>query len=166
MESFGLEQTRGSSFVADDDRGNFWMGCNSGIYSVSKLQLKEFAEGKRTAINSVPYGRNDGMKNTEYNGGSQPAGVKTSDSKIWFHTAGGVAVVNNLASLSDTPSLPLVIDRVVIDEQLREHHDQIALDSTNNKLEIHYNTLSFRVKLPDQRQNAWKCALPARRVTL
>ena len=80
--------------ILEDSRGYLWMSCNRGIYKVNKEQLNDFAAGKVHSIDSIAYGRQDGMRNVECNGGISPAGVKTSDGKLWFPTQDGVAVVD------------------------------------------------------------------------
>ncbi|HWP42617.1 MAG TPA: two-component regulator propeller domain-containing protein [Blastocatellia bacterium] len=80
--------------ILEDSRGNFWMSSNQGIYSVSKQQLNDFAERKIERIDSVSYGKADGMLNTECNGGRHPAAIKTGDGRMWFPTFNGVAVVD------------------------------------------------------------------------
>ena len=80
--------------ILDDRIGNFWISCNLGIYRVSKKELTDFADGKIKSISSVPYGKRDGMLNSECNGGVQPAW----DSSRWMENSGfnakGVAVLD------------------------------------------------------------------------
>ncbi|MBA3632295.1 MAG: hypothetical protein H0W58_05720, partial [Acidobacteria bacterium] len=80
--------------ILEDERDNFWMSSNQGIYRVGKQQLNDFADGKISAITSVAYGKSDGMLNIECNGGRQPAGIKTADGKFWFPTQDGAAIIN------------------------------------------------------------------------
>ncbi len=54
----------------EDSEGNLWISCNRGIYRVRKQELNDFAAGKIQAIHSVDYGRSDGMRNVECNGGT------------------------------------------------------------------------------------------------
>src|SRR5581483_3753593 len=79
--------------ILEDARGNLWMSCNRGIYRVSKHQLTEFAEGKRHTIHSISYGKNDGMRNEECNGGLWPAGTRLQRGELCFPTQDGVAVI-------------------------------------------------------------------------
>jgi signal transduction histidine kinase/ligand-binding sensor domain-containing protein len=133
--------------VLDDLRGNFWMSCNRGIYRVSKQQLDDFAQGKIKTIACVAYGKEDGLVNTECNGGRQPSGVRTRDGKLWFPTAGGAAVID-LADLNINPLPPaLVMEEVLVE------HEQVAtagivdgivqIAPGKQSLEIRYNGLSF-----------------------
>ena len=67
--------------ILEDQRGYFWISCNRGIYRVSRQELNDFAVGKISRINSVAYGKQDGMLNIECNGGRLPAGIIARDGK-------------------------------------------------------------------------------------
>jgi streptogramin lyase len=102
--------------ILEDSRGYFWMSSNQGIYRVRKEELNEFARGKIRAVTSVAYGKEDGMRNVECNGGHWPAGIRARDGKLWFPTQDGVAVI-------DPEQLPLnrAPPPVIIESFLIEH---------------------------------------------
>lgn len=70
------------------------MSGNRGVYRVAKDQLNAFADGKINRVHSVLYGRSDGLRNPETNGGFQPAGYRDARGHFWFPTVEGVAVVD------------------------------------------------------------------------
>lgn len=80
--------------ILDDDKGQFWMSSNRGIFRVSKTELEAFHAGKITEIQSVEYTEKDGLLNREANGGVQPAGIKASDGRLWFPTQNGAVVID------------------------------------------------------------------------
>lgn len=69
----------GAFQILEDERRNFWISSNRGIYRVNKDELNEFAEGRRNSITSIAYGKSDGMLNVECNGGRSPGGIKARD---------------------------------------------------------------------------------------
>ncbi len=101
--------------ILEDQRGNFWLSCNRGVYRVSRRQLNDFAAGKIPAINCIAYGLQDGMLNTECNGGRQPAGIKTRDGRLWFPTQKGAIIVDPEAVPFNPQPPPVLIERVTID---------------------------------------------------
>jgi PAS domain S-box-containing protein len=130
--------------IFEDARANLWMSCNNGIFRVSKQELNDFAEGKIKTITSVVYGKADGMKTNECNGGSQPAGWKTRDSKLWFPTIAGAAMIDpdNLKTNPLPP--PVVVENIVVDHHLPfPADDQLQLPAGSRNLEFHYTGLSF-----------------------
>lgn len=104
---------KGIHQIVEDDLGRLWMSSNRGIFWVRRQELLDFVEGRVDRVNSIRYTERDGLRNREANGGSQPAGIRTEDGRIWFATQDGVAVVDP----SRIPSTVLP-PRVVI-EQIR-----------------------------------------------
>jgi signal transduction histidine kinase/ligand-binding sensor domain-containing protein len=129
--------------ILEDSHGNLWISCNRGIYRVSKQELNEFAEGKRSTVTSVAYGKADGMLNAECNGGVWPAGIKTTDGKLWFPTQNGVAVVDpNAVRYNPTPP-PVVIESLTADRREIPLTGIVRIPPNKENLEIKYTALSF-----------------------
>ena len=141
--------------ILPDERGNFWMSGNQGIYRVSRAALNDFADGKIMRIVSSVFGKSDGMLNTECNGGRSPAGIKTHDGKLWFPTQDGAAIINPEFVLSNSLAPPVVIESVIIDNHPNEIRQSVVeIQPGQNNLEIHYTGLSF-IK-PEQIQFRYK----------
>ncbi|MGH9841532.1 MAG: ligand-binding sensor domain-containing protein [Blastocatellia bacterium] len=101
--------------ILEDRRGNFWISCNRGVYRAGKQQLNDFAAGKIPAINCIAYGLQDGLLNTECNGGRQPAGMKARDGKLWFPTQKGAIIIDPEAVPFNPQPPPVLIEKVTID---------------------------------------------------
>ncbi|PWU15821.1 MAG: hypothetical protein C5B50_14675 [Verrucomicrobia bacterium] len=129
--------------ILEDAAGNLWMSSSHGIYRVRKRELNEFAEGRRRSINSVAYGRNDGMLTSECNGGRSPAGVKTRDGKLWFPTQEGVAVIDPASLVINTNPPPVVIEAFVVDRQPQSIEGPLRVPPGKADIEIQYSGLSF-----------------------
>jgi signal transduction histidine kinase/ligand-binding sensor domain-containing protein/CheY-like chemotaxis protein len=131
--------------ILDDGKGYLWMSCNKGIFRTSKKELNDFAEGRIKAITSVAYGKAEGMANSECNGGSQPAGWRTRDGKLWFPTIKGVVAIdpNNLKT-NDLPP-PVVIEQVIVDEKSIDLRQNAQLPPGKGELEFQYTALSLLV---------------------
>src|SRR6185436_8585026 len=80
--------------VLEDDRGDLFMSCNKGIFRAARKELNAFADGTAKSVGCVAYGTADGMRSAECNGGSQPAGWKTRDGRLWFPTIKGAVVID------------------------------------------------------------------------
>lgn len=131
--------------ILEDGKGNLWASCNKGVYRVSKRVLDDFDAGKISAISCDSYGKADGMRSAECNGGFQPAGWKTRDGKLWFPTIKGVAVVDpEKIELNEQPP-PTLIEQVIVDGEsldlLRGRESELPPGKDN--FEIHYTGLSF-----------------------
>lgn len=133
----------GAFQILEDGRGNFWLSSNRGIYRVSKKELNEFAEGKRTSITSVAYGKSDGMLNVECNGGRWPAGIRTRNGRLWFPTQDGVAVIDPDAVPVNPQPPPVMIESFQLDRAPVALDSEVRIQPNQENFEIQYTALSY-----------------------
>lgn len=129
--------------ILEDDKNNLWLSSNVGIYKVSKTELNNYAQGKVGAISIVNYGKGDGMKSPQCNGGSQPAGCKSKDGKLWFPTAKGVVMIDPDSIVLNKVIPPVVVEKVVADGQVVDLKNKAFLSPGKEKLDFYYTALSF-----------------------
>jgi signal transduction histidine kinase/ligand-binding sensor domain-containing protein len=129
--------------ILEDDAGNFWMSSNRGIFRVSRRQLDDFAEGRIRSVTTFPYGREDGLANTECNGGKQPAGMRTRDGRLWFPTQGGVAVIDPTVVTHNSLPPPVAIEECLLDREPAVFVPELRIDPSRENVEIRYTGLSF-----------------------
>ncbi len=130
----------------DDARGSLWMCSNRGIVKVAKSQIDEVLSGKRTAVESVFFGRAEGMKTAQCNGSSQPAGWRTQNGRLLFATALGLAVAEPGRQATETLRAPPVhIQSVLFDAvPLATNADGVlVVPSGQHRLEISYVGLNL-----------------------
>ncbi|HSU19125.1 MAG TPA: two-component regulator propeller domain-containing protein [Acidobacteriaceae bacterium] len=142
--------------ILEDDSGYLWMTSNRGIYRVAKKELNLFAEGKLKVISSVSYGKADGMRNAECNGGFSPAGIRARDGKLWFPTQDGVAVVDPsvVRPLQQAPGV--VIESLSVDHVTRPLNQAIRIMPGQDNIEIAYTAPTLID--PDQIQFKYQLA--------
>jgi signal transduction histidine kinase/streptogramin lyase len=126
--------------ILEDGRGYLWMSCNRGIYRVSKGQLNDFAHGKSKGVISISYGKRDGMRNIECNGGDGSDGAITLDGRFWFPTQDGVAVVDPEKVDTNQKPPPVLIEACLVDQQRLE---VCRVKSGQENIEIQYTALSL-----------------------
>jgi signal transduction histidine kinase len=129
--------------MLEDDRDNFWISSNHGIFRVSRKELDEYADHTRSTITSVAYGKGDGMLNIECNGGRWPAGIRTRDGKLWFPTQQGVAVVDPEAVPFNRQPPPVIIESVLLDRSPVTPEGEIKIQPRQENFEIDYTALSY-----------------------
>jgi signal transduction histidine kinase/ligand-binding sensor domain-containing protein len=127
--------------ILEDRRGNLWFSCNRGIYWVNKQQLNDFAARRTQSITSFRYGREDGMRNAECNGGYSPAGLKTSDGRFWFPTQDGVAIVDPEKIPHAPAPPPVLIESALINQRAVDIDQPIRIHPGQENLEIQYTGL-------------------------
>lgn len=131
--------------ILEDDDGWFWMNSNQGIHRSRRSDLNDVADGKVSTVNSASYGPEDGLSNVEGNGGKQPAGIKASDGRLWFPTAGGLAVFDPRKVRAESKPPPVIIEDVLIDQSTVNHSEGVVtLEPGRSALDIEYTALAFR----------------------
>ncbi|MBN8704627.1 MAG: hypothetical protein J0L62_02025 [Bacteroidetes bacterium] len=130
--------------ILEDTHGNLWMSCNKGIYEIKKQDLLDYADGKLVKITCKVYGKSDGLKTSQCNGSSQPAGWKLFDGSLTFPTAKGLAVVypEEGRSKNSVPP-PVVIENVLSFNESILLQEMINLAPGKKRFEFHYAALTF-----------------------
>src|SRR6266849_263389 len=128
--------------IQEDDNGFFWISCNKGIFRVARQQLDAVAERLQPKVTSVAYGKADGMKSRECNGGTQPVAWKTADGKMWFATVKGVAMVDP-SSMRIATAPPVMIEGVFADHRRLDRNNRQPLAPGTKTLEFRYAGINF-----------------------
>ncbi len=140
-------------WILEDDFGNAWMSSNKGIFQVSKTELNDFCDGKIKSIRCISYGTKDGMRTGECNGGTQPAGWKTRDGRLWFPTPKGAVVIDPVNIRVNREPPPVAIEKIAVDDRtvpfrLNAGKGTLTIAPGSERLEFHYTGLSLLV--PDR----------------
>ena len=133
--------------LLEDDNGNLWSSGSRGIFCVSKRELNEFFDGKRSSVNCRAFGKADGLKSPDCSNVYFPAGCKLPDGRLSFGTSAGLAVID-ANHLQFNPLLPAVqIKQVVVDLShvlpIRPGNQSVELGPGAHHLEFDYAGLSF-----------------------
>ena len=161
-QSSGLYDN-GAFQILEDAQQRFWISSNRGIYRVSRKQLIDVAEGREKRLDSVAYGRADGMLSMECNGGVWPAGAKDAHGFLWFPTEKGVAIIDPTSVSVDNSPPKVVIESASVEHKLQTAVNQVEMRPGQTNLEVQYTALnysrpeqiSFRYKL-DGVDEAWQ----------
>ncbi|HJZ79054.1 MAG TPA: two-component regulator propeller domain-containing protein [Pyrinomonadaceae bacterium] len=136
----------GAFQILEDRRGYFWISCNKGVYRVGRRELNDFADGRIPKINCIAYGKQDGMLNSECNGGRQPAGFIARDGKFWFPTMAGVVVIDPEAAPINPQPPPVELEAFLLDREpvaFDRTMRPVRIDPGKENFEIEYTALSF-----------------------
>lgn len=130
------------SHLIMDDNGNFWIGCNRGIYSINKNILNDYFDGKINQVYCKSFGVADGMKSSETNGGFAPNAFKDTLGIIYFPTVSGVVKVDPM-KIHDFKFPAVFITKLVNGSKNLAIADSISLDYTLTDLTINYSALHY-----------------------
>ncbi len=131
--------------ILEDDHQNFWMSSNRGIFRIARKELDDVADKKIASVVSISYGTADGMKSSECNGNSQPAGIRTRDGRMWFPTTNGVAIIDPSDVPLNTVPPEVTIETLKVDSLSIDLGNEVSIGPGYSYLEIHYAGLSFVV---------------------
>lgn len=129
--------------IEEDDRGMFWISSNRGIYRVRRQELEDFADGKVAKINSVGYGKSDGMFSNECNGGRQPASLRDDQGRFWFPTQDGVSIVDPNLEIENPLSPIVAIEEITVERQPQTAQGAMTIEPGKRDLEIRYTGISL-----------------------
>ncbi len=132
--------------ILEDRRGNLWMSSNRGLFHVSRSDLNTYADsGRKAALEVISYGKKDGLRNPELNGGFQYAGIETRDGRFWFPSVAGVVGIHPEDIQRNTLPPPVVIERVLVSNKPLAHRLPLTLAPDERSFEIEYTGLSLLV---------------------
>lgn len=140
--------------VLVDASGDLWVTTSRGIFRADRASI-EMAQRTRAPLTFRAFGRDDGLRSTECNGGSQPASWRGRGGRLWFPTVRGLASMNpSLVPREGAPPRPIV-QSMVCDGHGVEGAG-VDLPPGRGDLEIRYTAptfsspsrLRFRYRLP------------------
>ncbi len=128
--------------ILPDRFGFLWMSSNQGIFKASRFNLDDFASGGASRVFSVSFLKEDGLPNTECNGGFQHAGYRRRDGTFCFNTMDGLALVDPEAVSPSSSPLPVFVTGVRRDDEVVPQADLLEILPGNTSFEIDYTAVS------------------------
>lgn len=130
--------------ILEDGRENLWMSCNKGIFKVSKKDLEDYSAGKIPSVPCASFGKADGMKSPECNGGTQPAGWRARDGKLWFPTIKGIVCIDPQRPVVNGVAPPVVMEQVLVDGRpVAAGSSEVRIAAGADRFEFHFTALSL-----------------------
>ena len=126
-----------------DDKGFCWISTNHGLFKVSMNALVSAYENDLKEIYYHYFGNDDGISNTEFNGGCQPCALKLSNGGFSFPNMNGLVVFDPGQQHSPPPTGNVFIDEVLADSISYQPNDRSLF-----ALPYHLRNLRFKIALP------------------
>jgi len=132
--------------VLDDRLGHLWMSSNHGVFRINKALAHRVADGTLKELETLVFGRGDGMASSQCNGGSQPAALRLDDGRLAFATSRGVAMVDpSRLKLESEQSAPrLAIEDLLVEGEQLALAPSLELRRNQRRVEIRFGAISFR----------------------
>lgn len=106
------------SQIIPDDNGWLWFGSDHGIFKVREQSLKDVAEGRASRVQCVQYGQDAGLSALQANFGHWPTTAHSRDGRLWMPMRTALAIINPRNSGGNSNPPPVLLKRVVMDEQI------------------------------------------------
>lgn len=126
-----------------DDNGFCWISTNHGLFKTSFSALISAFENNLNEIYYQYFGKDDGIFNTEFNGGCQPCAIKLNNGLFSFPSMNGVVIFDPLKQHTTPPTGQLFIDEVWADSSLLQ-----IRNSSLQPLPYGLKNLRFKLALP------------------
>ena len=127
--------------ILEDAGNHLWLSSQTGIYRVSLAQLNAYRPPQAIVVDA--YGTADGMNIRECSGSGHPAAWKLANGSLWFATLDGVSFIDPSHAPENRVPPPVVIEKVLVDDQVRGLDQELTVRPGANRLEFQYAGLSF-----------------------
>ena len=130
--------------MLQDHEGWLWITCNKGpdAREQARARISWLRDGSRR-LRTIVYGAPDGLRASEFNGSSQPAGWTARDGRLWLPSIKGVVVVEPSALRPNPLPPPVVLEQVRIDRQLVFGRKAYIAGPGAGELELRYAAVTF-----------------------
>jgi signal transduction histidine kinase len=119
----------------EDGKGNIWIPCNKGLFKVPKADMDAWcAGGGHDQLYYYYYGRQDGLRTNEFNGGFNSCGVITPEGFVALLSMKGMVCFYTDSLGTDFPQGSIVISHLEVDGKTAPPADTVRLPSGYNNL--------------------------------
>lgn len=134
------------SRIIPDDHGYLWFNADHGVFKASFESLDAVADDilsdqQGARVQCLSFGPVDGAK--EGNGGTQPAGSKAADGRIWFPNIEGISIVDPVGALFGQEPPATLIEGVLINDAPVPFQDSLVVPPGRRDFEVRYTGLGF-----------------------
>lgn len=146
--------------LAKDQFGYLYMTSNHGLWRIEEKKLSDFYKGKLDYLIPFYYGEENGIVNTEFDGGFQNNYLRTTMNHFYFPSIEGVVIVDP-EEISFRKLLPQInkmyVNDTLHDFNKNELNDQtfsVAFDFSSLSYLNKYN-IYFQYKLQNKDKSEW-----------
>jgi signal transduction histidine kinase len=139
-----------------DDGESLWLSTTRGICRIDKRQLSDFAARRRTRLEPVNYGIDDGLRSAQCSP-SYPVGgggARTLDGRLWFTTMRGLAVFTPGAHLQPVLAPVVHVSEVDANGSAVDLSEAARLGPASERIQIRY--AAIHLNAPERVQYSYR----------
>jgi signal transduction histidine kinase len=99
----------------EDRKGFIWMTTNNGLFQCAVNDLYRYAAGSTRQVYHHYYGKESGLKASEFNGGCTPSGLELDNGLFAFPSMDGVVLFHPDSIKPELPAGKLFIEQILLD---------------------------------------------------
>ncbi len=99
-----------------DGHGWLWATSPKGVFRMKLDELNAFVRRDVSEVNCLDYDRSDGLPTLQCSVGSQPAGWRNDEGKLWFTTEKGVVGLDPAGLTRNPRPPPVIIEAMKVDQ--------------------------------------------------
>ncbi|MFT5142803.1 MAG: signal transduction histidine kinase/ligand-binding sensor domain-containing protein [Rhodothermales bacterium] len=127
--------------ILEDEDGGIWVTSNIGASRIEKSALLDIAHGRLDRLTPELFTGADGLRSSEFNGGTQPAGWIGSEGRLWLANVAGLVSVNPYQKNGVAPNI--VIERFISDSYAGTASTTAVLDAGSKRFEVDFTAPTF-----------------------
>ncbi|HXF09263.1 MAG TPA: two-component regulator propeller domain-containing protein, partial [Desulfuromonadaceae bacterium] len=104
------------SQIMDDGHGWLWFGADHGIFKVRQQELDMRADGQGGRVQSICYGKGQGLPNLQANFDNFPGALHSRDGRLWLPMRSGLAIINPDRANEDPQPATVLMKRALVDD--------------------------------------------------
>lgn len=120
----------------EDKKGFIWMTTNNGLFQCAVNDLYDYASGKSRQVYQHYYGKESGLKTTEFNGGCTPSGLRLDNGTFAFPSMSGVVMFHPDSIRPVLPANKIFIEQVLLDGKPAGSQSLSRIAPTFKRLEL------------------------------
>ncbi|MNK24803.1 Sensor histidine kinase YehU [compost metagenome] len=126
--------------LAPDTKGNLYISSNHGLYVISEQKIDDFISRKANFLVPFRLGQDDGILNTEFNGGFQNNYYSSDNQHFYFPTIQGVLI--SFFEIPKYRKLSPFLKSVTVNDQVQKLSDHVFPRNTHT-INIQYYCPGF-----------------------
>ena len=138
----GLPGSSVSAIIEDDD-GSLWLACALGIFRVSQQELEKAFASPSYHMEGTTIAASDGLRGLPRQREPFPTAARAADGRLWFATAGGIAVIDPRNLPKNLLPPPVRIESIKADDEVMAMTSGMRLRPKTKEVEFQYAALSL-----------------------
>lgn len=113
------------SQIISDGRGSIWYAGDRGLFRLSQQEVEEVLAGRATRVQSIRYGKGEGLPTLQGMSVASPGVLRSSDGRLWIPMKTALAVIDPAHLQESRNPSPVLLTRLAVDGETRGRHQDI-----------------------------------------